>query len=219
MKISYPKDTQSVNAEIPNGRRRELPDLDTLINHLRLHPVLMRCGDLNATNPEVLQGIMAAGDAGKTKEVTVAIIERLGRHQGNPRFIKLGERLEDLRKRFDLRQLESMEFLKLLLALAREVLEAEQETDPAEEQDLAKNALSELFVSVKTENTPIIIERLVDDIDEIVRAVRFLDWQKSTAGEREVKKALRKVLFKYKLQNEQDLFDKAYAYIRQYYAL
>lgn len=39
------------------------------------------------------------------------------------------------------------------------------------------------------------------------------------AGEREIKKALRKVLLKYKHQNEQDLFEKACAYIRQYYAL
>jgi len=37
------------------------------------------------------------------------------------------------------------------------------------------------------------------------------------AGEREVQKALRKVIYvKYKIK-DQDLFDKAYGYIRQYY--
>jgi hypothetical protein len=35
--------------------------------------------------------------------------------------------------------------------------------------------------------------------------------------EREVKQALRRALLKYKLHTDQDLFDKAYGYIRQYY--
>ena len=39
----------------------------------------------------------------------------------------------------------------------------------------------------------------------------------TNAGEREVQKALRKVIYvKYKIK-DQDLFDKAYGYIRQYY--
>jgi len=50
-----------------------------------------------------------------------------------------------------------------------------------------------------------------------VRAVRFEGWQQSNPGEREVKKALRKALRKYQLQQDQDLFDRAYEYIRQYY--
>jgi hypothetical protein len=32
-----------------------------------------------------------------------------------------------------------------------------------------------------------------------------------------VKKALRKTLWKYQLHEDQDLFDRAYAYIREYY--
>ena len=55
------------------------------------------------------------------------------------------------------------------------------------------------------------------DIDEIVRVVRFDGWQNTHAGEREVKKALRRTLFKYKLHQDQDLFDRAYGYIREYY--
>lgn len=37
------------------------------------------------------------------------------------------------------------------------------------------------------------------------------------AGNCEVKQALRKTLFKYKLHQEQAPFDRAYEYIRQYY--
>ena len=45
----------------------------------------------------------------------------------------------------------------------------------------------------------------------------FDGWQATHVGERAVKMALRKTLFKYKLHQDQDLFDRAYAYIREYY--
>ena len=44
-----------------------------------------------------------------------------------------------------------------------------------------------------------------------------LGWYGRLAGEREIKKALRKSLFKYKLHADEELFEKAYSYIRQYY--
>ena len=61
------------------------------------------------------------------------------------------------------------------------------------------------------------VERIVNDIDEIVRQVRFDGWQDTHAGEREVKRALRSTLLKYRLHQEQDLFDRAYAYVSEYY--
>ena len=36
-------------------------------------------------------------------------------------------------------------------------------------------------------------------------------------GEREVQRALRRTLLKYRLHKEQDVFDKAYGYVKQYY--
>jgi hypothetical protein len=44
-------------------------------------------------------------------------------------------------------------------------------------EDLGKAALTELFESVRNEDTPIIVERVVTDIDGIVRYVRFAGWQ------------------------------------------
>ena len=72
-------------------------------------------------------------------------------------------------------------------------------------------------VAQAVQDTPIIVERVVNDIDEIVRMVRFDGWQNTHAGEREVKKALRKSLLKYRLHQDQDLFDRAYGYIRENY--
>jgi hypothetical protein len=54
-------------------------------------------------------------------------------------------------------------------------------------------------------------------IDTYVKITRFDTWQWTNAGEREIKQALRKVLLKYKLHKEEDLFDKAYQYIREHY--
>ena len=61
------------------------------------------------------------------------------------------------------------------------------------------------------------VERIVSDIDDVVRAVRFDGWQNTAQGDREVKQALRQTLYvKYKLR-DQDLFDRAHEYIREYF--
>jgi type I restriction enzyme R subunit len=78
-------------------------------------------------------------------------------------------------------------------------------------------ALTELFLELKTDQTPAVVERIVTDIDAIVRIVRFPGWQNSNSGEREVQSSLRKILrAKYKIK-DQVLFDRAYAYIKEYY--
>lgn len=52
---------------------------------------------------------------------------------------------------------------------------------------------------------------------KIVKKVRFPDWQHTGQGERLVQKELRKTRLKYQLHRDQELFDKAYGYIRRYY--
>ena len=53
--------------------------------------------------------------------------------------------------------------------------------------------------------------------DQIVKTVRFPGWQHTSQGERLVQRELRKTLLKYKLHTDQELFDRAYSYIKQYY--
>ena len=166
---------------------------------------------------EVLEGLIQAKDPKKAKEIEIKLVARLRKHLGDPKFTELGERLERLRERHEQGLLTSLEFLKQLLELARDVVEAEKRVDPVEEQSKGKAALTELFMEVKNSETPLMVERIVNDIDEIVRLVRFDGWQNTSAGEREVQKALRGTLLKYKLHRDQELFDRAYAYIRQYY--
>ncbi|MGU5617659.1 type I restriction endonuclease subunit R [Aeromonas caviae] len=173
--------------------------------------------DTLVLDADLLEAVLSNPDPKKAKEIEIKLNRRLRGHGGNPKFKQLSERLDALKDRFESGQMNSVEFLKQLLEIAKETLQAEKETPPEEEEDRGKAALSELFNEIKTTDTPIIVERVVADIDEIVRLVRFPGWQSTLAGEREVKKALRKALFKYKLHADEELFEKAYSYIRQYY--
>ena len=167
---------------------------------------------------DLLEAVLGAPEPEKkAKEIEIKVSRWLRKRLHNPRFKALGERLEDLKDKHEKGLLTSVEFLKELLNLARDVVNAERTHPPVEREEQGKAALTELFEEAKNQDTPIIVERVVNDIDEIVRYVRFDGWQSTHAGEREVKLALRKTLFKYRLHQDQDLFDRAYGYIREYY--
>ncbi|OMW40167.1 DEAD/DEAH box helicase [Burkholderia pseudomallei] len=173
--------------------------------------------DTLVLDADLLEAVLSNPDPKKSKEIVIKLNRRLRKHAGNAKFKQLSERLDALKDRFESGQINSVEFLKQLLEIAKETLQAEKEVPPEEDEDRGKAALTELFNEAKTAETPIMVERVVADIDEIVRLVRFPGWQGTQAGEREVKKALRKALFKYKLHADEELFEKAYNYIRQYY--
>lgn len=150
-------------------------------------------------------------------EVEKIISARLARHGNDPAFVALSERLAALRDRYAAGQLESLEFLRGLLAVARDTLKAEKDANLVPREERGKAALTELFESVKSEETPIIVSAVVADIDEVVTAVRFPGWQDTASGDREVRQALRKTLWlKYQLRDD-DVYRKAYEYIREYY--
>ena len=152
-----------------------------------------------------------------TKKVEISLVAKILAHANETKFVNLGEKLESLREKHEQGLVTSIEFLKLLLELAKEAAQAEKEVVPEEEVNKGIAALTELFNGVKNRETPIIVERIVADIDSIVKIVRFPGWQDTTAGRQEVKKALRSVVWiKYKIKDK-EVFDKAYAYIAQYY--
>lgn len=83
--------------------------------------------------------------------------------------MRLGDKLEKLREQHEQGPINSIEFLKMLLELAREAAQAEKKVVPEEEVDKGKAALTELFNGVKNTNTPVIVERIVTEIDDIVK--------------------------------------------------
>ena len=67
------------------------------------------------------------------------------------------------------------------------------------------------------QDTPIMVVRIVADIDEVARPVRFDGWQDTAQDDRQVQQAVRKALYvRYKMR-DQDLFERAREYIREYY--
>ncbi|MBZ5713765.1 type I restriction endonuclease subunit R [Nannocystis pusilla] len=165
----------------------------------------------------LVEAVLSGDPKRKSKELEMKIVARLRKHMRNPRYKKLSERLEDLKERHERGQIQSIAFLKELLKLAEELVATEKEAPPEEDEDRGKAALTELFQQVKNDRTPVIVANVVKAIDEIVRLVRFPGWQHTSAGEREVKKALRKTLLGFQLHQDPELFDRAYGYIRQYY--
>ena len=165
----------------------------------------------------VVDELMHKHDPRKIKQLEKELIKRFQRHAGKPKFVELSKRLEDLRAKAEQGLISSIDFIKELCQLAKETLQAEKEDVAVAIEKDAKAALSELFLELRTEDTPAVVGRIVDDIDNIVKIVRFPGWQTTVAGEREVQKALRKTLLKYKLHKEEELFNKAYLYIKEYY--
>ena len=165
---------------------------------------------------EVLEELLEDPDR-NTIEVEIKIAARLRRHGDDPKFVALSERLESLRLKHEQGLFASLEFLKQLIDLAKDVVQAEREHPEEVQEDQGKAALTELFEEVKNSDTPVIVDSVVAEIESIVHQVRFPGWQRTEAGERELKKALRRSLLKYKLHTDQDLFDRAYGYIEKYY--
>lgn len=156
----------------------------------------------------------------KIVEVEKMLRMRLGNHKGEGKFKEFAEKLDELRKRLEDSLITSIDFLKQLLELAREVLEEEKKNEqPEDPHAKARAALTDLFESIKTDSTPIIVEQVVNDIDnEVVNIIRqFKDAFKSVTARREIKKKLRSILWiKYQIKDN-DIFERAYSYIEQYY--
>ena len=156
----------------------------------------------------------------KIVEVEKMLRLRLGEHKDNPHYKKFAEKLDELRERMAQNLISSIDFLKQLLEMAKEILEEEKKVEqPQDKRAQARAALTDLFQSIKTDETPIIVEQVVNDIDnEVVNIIRqFNDAFQSVTARREIKKKLRSILWiKYQIKDN-DVFEKAYQYIEQYY--
>ncbi|MEZ9675454.1 HsdR family type I site-specific deoxyribonuclease [Vibrio breoganii] len=166
---------------------------------------------------DVIEDIFNNPDPRKTKQLEKALAKRFKDRGDLPAFKSLSERLEELRDKAEKGLIASIDFVKELCKIAKEAVQAEKDLDDELQEKTPKAALTDLFLELKDDQTPAVVERIVTDIDAIVRIVRFPGWQNTAGGEREVQKSLRKALLKYKLHTDQILFDRAYGYIKEYY--
>jgi len=189
----------------------------TKLIHENIHVGEIHQLDEFVLDADVIEDIFNNPDPKNAKVLEKILVKRFKKHAGNPKFKKLSERLEALRDKAEQGLITSIEFVKELCKIAADTVQAEKELFQELQEKTPKTALTELFLELKTDQTPAVVERIVTDIDAIVRAVRFPGWQSSSGGERDIKKHLRKILWtKYKIKDQQ-LFQRAYAYIKEYY--
>lgn len=142
---------------------------------------------------------------------------------GHAVYQSLAERLERLRQTSLERAEASIEFLREILALAKDLTAAERAEDQGGTGALSLlpdpkiGALTQILDEYRPSDTPVIIEEVVGDIDAIVKEVRFAGWADTQNGDRTVRKEIRLVLKRYGLPTTGELFDRTYAYIRENY--
>ena len=99
--------------------------IDLIHRHVHVEAVRDNLETL-VLDADVLDAVLGTTDPEKkSKEIEIRVAERLRRHLHDPRFRALGERLEELRRKHEQGLLVSIEFLKSLLELAHDVVEAE----------------------------------------------------------------------------------------------
>jgi type I restriction enzyme, R subunit len=189
----------------------------TQLIHDNIHVGEVHALDEFEMNADVIEDIFNNPNPKKIKQLEKELIRRFQDKGNIPIFKSLSERLEQLRDKAEKGLIASIDFVKQLCEIAKETLQAEKIIQDELKEKTPKSALTELFLELKSDETPAVVERIVSDIDAIVRIVRFDGWQTTSTGEREVQKSLRKALLKYKLHTDQALFDHAYAYIKEYY--
>ena len=141
---------------------------------------------------------------------------------GTKMWRSLSERLELLRLSRIESAKESVDFLKRLLELATDLVEAEKADDEGRLSEIKVvdpriGALTQIFEEYRPEGVPVVIETVVGKIDDLVGPIRASGWQTSHPGDRLVRQELRLILRDSGLPPAGDLFDHAYAYIRENY--
>ena len=156
------------------------------------------------------------------KRLEARIQARLSVDPSHKVWKSLVERLELLRLNRIASAAESVEFLRRILELARDLLEAEKADDEGrigeiKVVDPRKGALTQIFEEFKPDGVPIVIEGVIESVDALVQPVRGTGWQTSAPGDRMVRQELRLILKNNGLPYSGELFDRAYAYIRENY--
>lgn len=159
------------------------------------------------------------------------INKKLKADPDSPKYKSLAERLHQLQQMQLIEAADSVEFLKKILEVAKDVVAADQETAEKNAEAAADGlptqptllpeermgALTQIFNEYKPDMTPDIVEKVVHEIDAVVDAARFTNWQTSREGTRLVKTEIRRALKKFGLPANNGLFDRAYDYVAEHY--
>ena len=157
------------------------------------------------------------------RDLAVKLEDYLNAKKGDPKLVELGAKLKDLKKRYDTGTIKALEYVKRLLDLARSAVEISKEGEtesPRPElapDEQGKAILTRLFEEIRTPDVPVRVEKVVAGIDEVVREVRFEGWSDTEAGRREIRQALRRVIYDHFGHADAEVHSRAFAYVEKYY--
>lgn len=163
---------------------------------------------------EVIRKIKEGLQRYDPKSIEIKITRRINRDRNNPRFIVIAEKLEELRGKYNQKLIDNKEYLKGLIDLARSVIAIEKETKAIVE-DTERKTLTRIFEKANTPSDE--IKKIIDEIDEIITQERYDGWQNTSHGTKLIQQKLYRILYDHKLSDDEELFDKAYNYIREHY--
>lgn len=157
-----------------------------------------------------------------------SIAERLkkklaGPNGGHPVYRSLAERLDQLRERTLTAAQQSIDWLREAFTLARDVTAAEkaEEVSGVDGLDLLPDpnvgALTQIFNEYAPAGMPALIGTVVNEVDTIVKEVRYDGWASTKEGDKLVRRELRSTLKKFQMHQVPGLFDRAYEYIAEHY--
>ncbi|GAA4153942.1 HsdR family type I site-specific deoxyribonuclease [Gryllotalpicola daejeonensis] len=233
---------QVFQASLPKGTPLDADLLDKTLALVHEHTVIDGIRNprvsVQIAGPDTIRELIARGllttDSPiieKTPdEIIDSIADRLRKRidatGGHVVYRTLSERLERLRQAADERAQSSIEYLRELLEIARDLTAAEdaEEKSGAEGLDNLLNpdvgALTQIFVELETAETPAEIRPAVEEIDGIVRKKTFPGWQadgEASAKVLDVQRTLRRALKDHGFPVSGPLFDRAFEYIKQHY--
>jgi len=144
-------------------------------------------------------------------------------HPDHPVYKSFAERLDRLRERTLAAAEQSIEWLREAFTLAKDVTVAERAEDESGVAGLDLlpdpnvGALTQIFREFAPDDAPVMVGKVVSEIDEIVKEVRFDGWAATQNGDRIVRREVRSTLKKFQMHNVPGLFDRAYEYIAEHY--
>lgn len=165
-----------------------------------------------------------------TDEIIDSIAARLRRRLAGPNgehraYRSIAERLDRLREMQVTKALDSITVLQRALEVARDMTLAEKAEDETGAEGLGLlpdpniGALTQIFEEYKPEGTSVVLDKVVREIDKVVREVSddWAQWALASKGDRAVRRAIRQVLKEHGLPYAGELFSQAYAYVAANY--
>ncbi len=144
--------------------------------------------------------------------------KKINDHEENPFYMRLGSRLQKLQDDYEAGIINNEMFLKRLLELSKELAEEERKQTEMEPLERTNLALTKLFNAVKADYPDIDedVETIVQKIDDKIIEYAVPEWDTRDQVKKRILKEI-KTLIHYQYGFKEEVAQKAYEYVLQYY--